>query len=150
MSASGYDLRSLDECSLCGTETCRGGNGPRFRVFAGTPRLVCMRCCEALAPAFEAFAARRTLSPAPPRWALVGDGDGHTWLVPAERRAEALAAIEGVGAYWAWLDRHDCAAEGRGERCECDPPTGEPDVPDWFRQVAGPFALTFCEPREDA
>lgn len=81
-----------------------------------------------------------TIAAVAPRWCVVRDEDGHSYLVPAERRAEAVAAIEACGRYWdpdttvAYRDAHE----------------GEAELPAWVRRVAGVAALTFAAPREDA
>lgn len=75
-----------------------------------------------------------------PRYCVVRDDDGHTYLVPAERRAEAAAALEACETYWdpdtseAWREEH----EGAGE------------LPEWMRRIDGTARLTFTDPREDA
>lgn len=78
--------------------------------------------------------------PAAPRFCVVRDEDGHSYLVPAERRAEAVAALEACGRFWdvdttdAYRDAHD----------------GDAEPPDWMRRIAGAAVLTFADPREDA
>lgn len=74
------------------------------------------------------------------RYCLVEDGDGHTWLCPAERQAEALAQIEAVEAFW--------ASAKSGHAPEGDEAAGPPDL-GWLIRVDNPGRLTFSEPRED-
>jgi hypothetical protein len=73
------------------------------------------------------------------RWCVLGDGDGHTYLVPAGRRGEALAALERCGRYWASGDDEWRAAN-----------EADAELPDWMRQVRGAELLTFTDPRDDA
>lgn len=70
------------------------------------------------------------------RYCLVGDGDGHHWLCPVERREEAVAQLAAVSAYW-----EDMTPSG-------PPPLG-PDEIDWLQRIDNPSCLTFAEPRED-
>lgn len=74
------------------------------------------------------------------RYCLVDDGDGHTWLCPAERREEALAQIEAVEAFW--------ASAKAGHVPEGDEPAGPPDL-GWLIPVDNLYRLTFADPRED-
>jgi len=54
------------------------------------------------------------------RFCIVGDGDGHSFLIPAERRGD-----------WT-LDEGD-----------------EEEVPTWAKPIDGPHRLTFTDPKEE-
>lgn len=58
------------------------------------------------------------------RYRVESDGDGHHYLIPADKQSEWMA----------WMD---------SEAFEND------DVPDWARRIDGPHRLTFTDPREE-
>ena len=71
------------------------------------------------------------------RYCLVGDGDGHHWLCPIERRAEARQLLKACEEYFSSV-----------EPPATEPPP-DPDAVGWLQRVDNPSRLTFVEPRED-
>lgn len=74
------------------------------------------------------------------RYCLIYDGDGHAWLCPVERRAEALAQIGAVCEFW--------SSARPGHPPEGDEPVSPEDL-DWLIAVDNVHRLTFSEPQED-
>lgn len=74
------------------------------------------------------------------RYCVVSDGDGHSWLCPAQRRAEAVELIEACETYWATF------TTGLG----AGPTPPDPDSVGWLRRIESAEHLTFTDPREDA
>lgn len=70
------------------------------------------------------------------RWCVVSDGDGHSWLCPAERRGEALSLLEANEDFW-------CRDSINGET-----PPPSPDEVEWLRRIDGVHRLTFTDPQE--
>lgn len=68
------------------------------------------------------------------RFCVVSDGDGHSWLCPAERRTEALALIEACETYW-----------GSSRKGPAPP---DPDSVNWLRRIDGIHRLTFTDPQD--
>lgn len=68
------------------------------------------------------------------RFCLVGDGDGHHWLCPIERLADAKAVLRDLEKYGDEMP--DCASP--------------PDLDQLgFTRVDNPNRLTFADPREE-
>lgn len=66
------------------------------------------------------------------RYVLKSDGDGHWYVVPADKQREAADYFEAVANYWDGL-----SAKG----------TTEPDRPEWLEEVGGcPSLVTFTNP----
>lgn len=65
------------------------------------------------------------------RWCVVGDGDGHRYLCPADRADEVEEQFAALAAYWDRLD-----ADG-----ECPP-----DPSEGLQRLEG-HRLTFTDPR---
>jgi hypothetical protein len=58
------------------------------------------------------------------RYRVESDGDGHYYLIPADKQSE----------FFAWMDSKDFELGVE---------------PDWAKRIDGPHRLTFTDPREE-
>jgi hypothetical protein len=115
----------LSPDEMCDVLDDRGWDGKRT-----TPET--MRACvdrlKALVAPLVAPPARNT------RYVLDCDEDGHWYVIPADKQAEAEAYFEAVTDYW-------------NDKAEFDPGRDEPTQPAWLKPVGGsPSLVTFLEP----
>lgn len=70
------------------------------------------------------------------RLCLIGDGDGHWFMVPSGKKEEANRYFEKLGEFW---DADEAKRDG----------LDYPEEPDWLRPINGPHTLTFTDPQDD-